>query len=52
MIYQTDIGESVGRNARNTVEERINFHASARKLADFIASLNIAGNATGKNQRG
>ena len=48
-IYQTDIGESVGRNARITVEERINFHASARKLADFIASLSTAGNATRKN---
>lgn len=48
-IYQTDIGEAVGRNARNTVEERINFHASARKLADFIASLGTAGNDTRKN---
>lgn len=51
-IYQTDIGEIVGRNARNTVEERINFHASARKLADFIANLSIVGDATKENHRG
>ena len=51
-IYETEIGETVGGNARNTVEERLNFHASARKLADFIASLSMASNSRGKNQRG
>lgn len=38
-IYETDLGETIGRNARNTVEERLNFHASAKKLADFITRL-------------
>ena len=37
--YQTDIGEYIGRNARNTVENRINFNASAIMLADFITSI-------------
>jgi len=37
--YQTDIGELIGRNARNTVEERINFHASAKQLSSFIESI-------------
>lgn len=38
-IYETDIGETIGRNARNTVDERLNFQASALKLADFINQL-------------
>jgi glycosyltransferase involved in cell wall biosynthesis len=53
--YQTDIGELIGRNARNTVEERINFHASAKRLASFIASLESLGNivnATRINENG
>lgn len=37
--YRTDIGEIIGTNARNTVEERINFHASAKQLTNFIASI-------------
>ena len=53
--YQTDIGELMGRNARNTVEERINFHASAKRLSSFIASLESLGNivnATRINENG
>jgi glycosyltransferase involved in cell wall biosynthesis len=42
--YQTDIGELIGRNARNTVEERINFHASAKRLSSFIASIESLSN--------
>lgn len=38
-IYQTDIGESVGKNARNTIENRLNIHASAKQTADFIARI-------------
>lgn len=41
-IYETEIGETVGGNARNTVEERLNFHASAKIIADFIARLGTA----------
>jgi glycosyltransferase involved in cell wall biosynthesis len=37
--YQTDIGESVGKNARNTMENRLNINASAKKAADFIARI-------------
>lgn len=39
IVYESEIGETVGRNARNTVEERLNFRASAAKLANFIARL-------------
>ena len=39
LAYQTDIGELMGRNARNTVEERLNFNASGRILAEFISSI-------------
>jgi len=42
--YQTDIGEHIGRNARNTVEKRINFHASAKRLSNFIASIESLSN--------
>lgn len=42
--YQIDIGELIGRNARNTVEERINFHASAKRLSGFIASIESLSN--------
>jgi|GEM_PF-402145 len=38
-IYQTDIGESVGKNARNTIESRLNILASAKQTADFIARI-------------
>lgn len=51
-VYETEIGETVGGNARNTVEERLNFHTSAKKIADFIASLSMASNSQGVNQRG
>jgi len=51
-VYATEIGETVGGNARNTVEERLNFHESGRKLADFIASLGTASDSPGENQRG
>lgn len=40
-VFESDIGETVGRNARTTVEERLNFPTSARKLADFIAECGI-----------
>jgi glycosyltransferase involved in cell wall biosynthesis len=55
LAYQTDIGELIGRNARNTVEERINFNSSARLLANFIASIESLGNgvnATRTNEHG
>ena len=53
--YQTDIGEFIGRNARNTVEERINFKASSKRLSDFIASIESLSNlvnATRINEHG
>jgi len=48
-IYETEIGESIGRNARNTVEERLNFHASAKILVDFMTSIVAAGNTARRN---
>ncbi len=48
-IFQTDIGEFVGRTARNTVEKRLNFHESANILADFVASVSVSGNTSSPN---
>jgi len=50
--YDSEIGEVVGRNARNTVEERLNFRTSGAKLAGFIAELGLAGESMGKIEVG
>lgn len=38
-IYKTEIGEYVGNNARGTVEELLNFNASASKLNKFLTGF-------------
>jgi hypothetical protein len=35
--YSTEMGQTIGKNARNTVEKKLNFDSSARVLADFIS---------------
>jgi glycosyltransferase involved in cell wall biosynthesis len=45
-VYETDIGESIGRNARNTVEKTLNFDLSAKKMSNFLTSVGVIENAS------
>ena len=44
--YETDIGESIGRNARNTVEKTLNFDVIAKKMSNFMTKVGILENAS------